>query len=200
MLLKSAIAGLLLAAIAPRYAAPEGGGGETLLDINSVLGQNIDDVETAPEFVTPPDGAYILEIADAKLETYKVTDKETQKEEERMRLKIFYKVVQTNKLVSEEEDPVPVGSLFTEQFMTNPQGLSYFKRQAKNVLGEDVIKGVSIGEILKELPNQHVFNADVKVKTSTQGSGDTKKTYSNVQVRIHQGDVLDQVVAAGVAQ
>lgn len=169
---------------------------ETLLDINSVLGQNIDEVETAPEFVTPPDGAYILEIADAKLETYKVTDEKTQEEEERMRLKIFYKVVQTNKLTNEEELPVAVGSLFTEQFMTNPQGLSYFKRQAKNVLGEDVIKGVSIGEILKELPNDHIFNADVRVKTQKVKD----KTFQNVQVRIHQGDPLSLDTKAPAAQ
>lgn len=164
---------------------------ESLLDMDSILNQSIDDVDTAPEFVTPPDGAYLLTIADAKLESYKFTDKKTQVEEERTRLKIFYQVVQTNKLVSEEESPVPAGSLFTEQFMTNPQGLSFFKRQAKNVLGEDTIKGTSIGEILKELPNNHTFNADVRVKTEkVKIEGGADKTYRNVQVRIHQGDPL----------
>lgn len=162
----------------------------TLLDLNSVLGQSIDDVEAAPEFVEPPDGAYMLEIADAKAEEYKVSDKDTGNEVTRTRLKIIYKVVQTHKLIHNEDSPVPVGSLFSEQFMTNEQGLSFFKRQAKNVLGEDVIKGTSIGEILKELPNNHTFNADVRVK-ETKGSGDNKeKTYKNVQVRIHQGDPL----------
>lgn len=170
---------------------------ESLLDMDSILNQSIDEVETAPEFVVPPDGAYLLGIADAKLESYDFTDKETGAEEERTRIKLFYQVVQTHKLVSEEESPVPAGSLFTEQFMTNPQGLSYFKRQAKNILGEDTIKGTSIGEILKELPNNHSFNADVRTKQTTVGKGDAAKTYRNVQVRIHQGDPLS--IPAGEA-
>lgn len=189
-MLKHTLLGMAVSAIfAPRYAAPADGG--SLLDMDSILSQNIDEVETAPEFVVPPDGAYLLAIADAKLESYKFTDKKTQVEEDRTRLKIFYQVVQTHKLVSGEESPVPAGSLFTEQFMTNPQGLSFFKRQAKNVLGEDTIKGVTIGEILKELPNNHTFNADVRVKSDTVKLEDgTSKTYRNVQVRIHQGDPL----------
>jgi hypothetical protein len=160
---------------------------ESLLDMDSILNQSIDDVETAPEFVVPPDGAYVLGISDCKLEEYDFEDKESKEKEKRTRIKIFYAVASTTKLASEEESPVPVGSLFTEQFMTNPQGLSYFKRQAKNVLGEENIKGVTIGEIIKELPNNHFFNADVRVKESKVG----EKTYRNVQVRIHQGDPLN---------
>ena len=187
---------LLLAAIfSPLFArhVVEGGNGAaapaTLLDMNEVLDTSIDNVEDAPEFVIPPDGEYMLEVKDSKLEDYKVTLKDGT-EEKRVRLKIIYSVVQTHELSNEEEHRVPAGAMFSEQFMTNPQGLSYFKRQAKNILGEETIKGAVIRDILKELPNNHQFNATVKVKR-TKGSGDNAgKTYENVQVRIKGGDPI----------
>ena len=118
-------------------------------------------------------------------EKYKTTDKETQEEVEKLRLKIMYSVQKTHELADSEEQPVPNGSMFTEQFMTNADGLSYFKRQAANILGKDNIKGVTIGDILKELPNDHSFDADVKIKSSSgKDAAGKKKVFKNVQVRI----------------
>lgn len=165
---------------------------ETLLDLDSVLGQNIDDVEDAPEFVTPPDGDYVLEVANAKTEKYKVTDKETGEEVEKIRLKIFYSVVQTNELADAEESPVPAKSMFTEQFMTNADGLSYFKRQAKNILGAETIKGATIGELLKALPSAEPFHAGVRIKrTKGKDAGGKEKVYENVQVKVKGAADLD---------
>lgn len=174
------------------YRATPVAGAETLLDLNDVLSANIDGVEDAPEFVTPPDGSYRLSIKDSKAEKYKTTDKESGNEVEKTRLKIIYQVEATKELADAEELPVANGSLFSEQFMTNPQGLSYFKRQAKNVLGEEMIKGVTIGDILKELPNGHSFDADVRVKiTSGRDAQGKQKNFSNVQVRIKAGTDQD---------
>lgn len=161
---------------------------ETLLDLDSVLGSNIDEVPDAPEFVLPPDGSYRLGVQDSKAEKYKTTDKDSGEEIEKTRLKIIYTVLETKELSDPEEEPVANGSLFSEQFMTNAQGLSYFKRQAKNILGEDNIKGVTVGDIIKELPNDHTFDADVKVKSTPGKDRDgNKKTFQNVQVRIKAG-------------
>lgn len=184
---------LLALSLGQAFAVPEGGGAaETLLDLNDVLNTSIDGVEDAPEFVTPPDGSYRLTVNDAKAEDYKTTDKETQEELKKTRLKIFYSTVKTKELSNPEEQPVADGSLFSESFMTNAQGLSYFKRQAKNILGEDAIKGATIGDILKELCQGHQFDADVRVKVS-QGKGQdgAKRTFSNVQVRIKPGTGQD---------
>lgn len=191
-----ALFGVSAAYAAPAEAAVASGGSDTLLDLDDILGKSVDEVEDAPEFVTPPDGRYMLECKEAKLEDYKVTA-EDGTEEKRLRIKIIHSVVQTHELANAEEEPVPAGSMFSEQFMCNEQGLSYFKRQAKNILGADVIKGAKIGDILKELPNNHQYNADVRVKT-TDGQGKNKgKKYRNVQVRIKGGDPL---VSAAVAQ
>lgn len=174
--------------------------GEVLLDVDDVLGAKIDDVEEAPEFVNPPDGDYKLAIKDAKIEKYKTTDKETKAEVEKTRLKIFYSVAETIELANAEEEPVSNGSLFTEQFMTNAQGLSYFKRQAKNILGEDNIKGCTIGQILEALSEGTALvtaNVRLKVSTSKQpGEDGKKKVFTNVQVRIKAGSNLDTQLAS----
>jgi hypothetical protein len=161
----------------------------TLLDLNDVLGSNIDEVPDSPEFVTPPAGSYRLGLKDAKAEQYKTTDKETKEEVQKVRLKLIYTVMATKELADAEEAPVANGSLFSEQFMTNQDGLSFFKRQAKNVLGEEVIKGATIGDILKELGSgTHTFDADVRVKSSAgKDASGNKKVYTNVQVRIKPG-------------
>lgn len=162
--------------------------GATLLDLNDVLNASVDSVPDAPEFVTPPDGAYILGIQSAKAEEYNTTDKDTKEEVKKVRLKIFYTVIKTVELANAEEAPVADGSMFTEQFMTNEQGLSFFKRQAKNVLGEDNIKGAMIGDILKELGNGHTFTAEVKQKKSKGKDAEgAAKTFINIQVRIKPG-------------
>lgn len=161
----------------------------TLLDLDSVLGASIDGVEDAPEFVTPPAGAYQLGVQVAKAEKYKTTNRETMEEEERVRIRIVYQVQKTVELANAADDqPVADGSLFSEQFMTNPEGLSYFKRQAKNILGEENIKGVSIGEILAELGNGHSFLAEVRIKkTKGKDASGAAKVFENVQVRIKAG-------------
>lgn len=182
---KSLLAVAILGAFAPSFAVESNGGGASLLDLDDVLETNIDGVEDAPEFITPAAGSYILTVSEAKPEKYKTTDKESGEEIEKTRIKIIYSVVAVKELSDPEEAPPAAGSLFSEQFMTNPDGLSYFKRQAKNILGEDNIKGATIGAIISELSNGHTFSADVKLKVSKGKASDgSKREYTNVQVRI----------------
>jgi len=182
---KRLLAMLVPALFAQSFAIPEGAAAETLLDMDSILGQNIDEVPDAPEFVTPPDGSYMLVVKEAKSEEYKRDNKDTGEEEKKLRLKIIYEVVQTNELADAEEPPVAPKSLFSEQFMTNPDGLSYFKRQVKNILGAETIKGTTISALLAALPSAPEFNADVRIKKSKGKDADGKsKVYSNIQVRV----------------
>lgn len=165
---------------------------ETLLDLDEVLGESIDNVDDAPEFITPPDGLFRLSMVGAKAEKYKTTDKESGAEVQKTRLKLIYGVEEVKELSDPEDAPPSKGAMFSEQFMTNKQGLSYFKRQAKNILGEDTIKGATIGQILSELGNGHSFDAEVKVKTSKGKDGQGKeRTFQNVQVRIKPGTNKD---------
>ena len=150
---------------------------QTLLGMDDILSGSLDDTPDAPEFVNPPNGNYVLEIPSVKVEEYETTDG-TDKVK-KIRIRINYKVAETIELADEGEDRVPDGSLFSETFMTNPDGLSYFKRQAKNVLGADNIAGVPLKDILKEMGGKSI-KAQVRSKESKQGN----KTYINTQVRI----------------
>lgn len=184
MLLKKLATVIALGLAFPRVVESDGGGAATLLDLDQVLGASIDGVADAPEFITPPEGSYVLTVASAKAEKYTATNKDTKEEEERIRIRINYGVVSVKSLKDEAEAPPAAGSMFSEQFMTNPEGLSFFKRQAKNILGEENIKGATIKELLDALGEGHSFAADVKLKV-TKGKGDNKgKEFTNVQVRI----------------
>lgn len=195
---KRLLAMLVPALFAQSYIVPaDAGAAETLLDMDSILGQSIDEVPDAPEYVTPPDGSYTLLVKEAKSEEYKRDNKETGVEEKKLRLKIVYEVVQTIELADAEEPPVAAKSLFSEQFMTNPDGLSYFKRQAKNILGAETIKGATIGDILKSLPSASEFTAKVRIKKTPGKDADGKrKVYSNVQVRVEGAADAAEGVAA----
>lgn len=153
----------------------------TLLDMNDILGQSLDDTVDAPEFVNPPSGNYHLNITSAKVEKYSSKDKDTQEQTEKMRIRMTYSVKKTVELADPSEIPVADGALFSETFMANSDGLSFFKRQAKNVLGADNIQGVPLKDILAELENDKTISAKVKCK-ETEGSNG--KTYTNVQVHI----------------
>lgn len=154
---------------------------DTLLDMNDILGTSLDGVESAPEFVDPPDGNYHLNIQKVGLENYESKDAESQEMTKKRRIRITYNINKTVELADASDLPVSDGSLFSETFMVNPEGLKYFKRQAKNILGEDNISGVPLKDIIDEMMNDKTVSAKVKTKVSTGNNG---KEYSNVQVHI----------------
>lgn len=158
----------------------------TLLDENDFLGQSLDEVADAPEFVNPPTGSYILGIQGASLESYTTKDKDTQEEVNKKRLRINYTVLKTVELADAGDDPVPNGSMFSETFQTNANGLSFFKRQAEKILGgADNIKGVPLSDLLKAMGDGVVMTAKIKSKESNVNG----RTFTNSNVRL--GEIVD---------
>lgn len=169
---------------------------ETILDIEDVLNKSVDDVEDAPEFVTPPAGKYKLDIINAKIEKYDSKDRDengtlTGETVKKTRLKIFYAVKETVELADESEQPVAPGSMFNETFQANKVGLSFFKRQAKKILGEENIKGCTIGQIVEVLAaGEQTCEATVGTKTTKAKHADAqgkKRDFTNTQVKITKG-------------
>lgn len=159
----------------------------TLLDMDSILGQSLDDTPDAPEFINDiPAGNYILTITKAGVERYESADKDGVEGEktQKMRIRLVYSVLKTVELSDPTETPVPDGSLFSETFMTNEQGMSFFKRQAKNVLGADNLLGVPVKDILAELQNDKSIQAKVQTRESKGSGANASKVYKNVQVHI----------------
>lgn len=93
---------------------------DTLLDMNDILGTSLDGVESAPEFVDPPDGNYHLNIQKVGLENYESKDAESQEMTKKRRIRITYNINKTVELADASDLPVSDGSLFSETFMVNP--------------------------------------------------------------------------------
>ena len=146
----------------------------TILDLDALLDGSLDNVQAAPDYVTPPPGNYMLAIDDAKLEKYK-----SKEGKEGVRIKLGYKVVQTIDLSENtDEPPVADGSMFSESFLYTEEGLPYFKKTAQNILDVKSIEGVSMRELLDGLKGTE-FRARIGSRTSEKDG----KKYENATIR-----------------
>lgn len=148
---------------------------DTILDIDSLLDSNLASTEDVPDFVTPPAGSYMLSIKEAKTEKFESKPKDGKPAIKGLRLKVFYVVDQT---IDTKELPVADGSLFSESWMANEDGLKYFKKQAKAILNVKDLGDTSIRDILEGLSGVQ-FKAAISIRKSGE--------FENVQVRpVHE--------------
>lgn len=147
----------------------------TILDLDSMLNENLDAVPDAPEFMNPPAGEYRLSVKDCAVDKY-----ETKKEPgvPKQRLKITYSVVETIS-VAGNEPPCPDGTLFTETFVATEQGLSFFKKRIKDVMGATDVQGVTLGDMMSSVKGTE-FLARITIKKSNVNGTD----YENIQIRV----------------
>lgn len=145
----------------------------TILDLDSILDQSMDEIPDVPEFLNPPSGNYVLAVEDCKPEEYKTKDGE-----KGLRIKITYKVIETIE-VADNQPPVPNGTLFTEQFQATPEGLGFFKQRAKKVLNVESLEGTTNREVMGEMKGQE-FKARIVIRKS---KGQDGREYENVNVR-----------------
>lgn len=148
---------------------------ETILDLDALLDGNLNDVKDVPDFVTPPEGAYMLAINDVALDKREDKDKV-----EKVVIVITYSVAGTLEV---KDMPVADGSLFTERFQYTEDGKAYFKRAAKNILNVDSVDGASLRDIFAALKDSAPFKAAITHSTSTVGEGANAKNYTNLRIR-----------------
>lgn len=148
----------------------------TILDLDNMMNDSLDAIPDAPDFVTPPNGEYNLNVKDCAVGKY-----ETKKEPgvQKQRLKLTYSITQTLSTLN-NEPPVPNGSIFTETFMATEQGLGYFKKRIKEIMGATDVAGVSLGDMMNSVKGMD-FMARVSIK-KTKGADGTE--YENVQIRV----------------
>lgn len=147
----------------------------TILDLDSMLDDNLDSVPDAPDFMNPPAGEYRLSVKDCAVDKY-----ETKKEPgvQKQRLKFTYTIVETIS-VAGNEPPVPDGTLFTETFMATEQGLSYFKKRIKEIMKASDVAGVTLGDMMNSVKGQE-FSCRLSVKKTTVNGTE----YENIQIRV----------------
>lgn len=155
--------------------APTNGNKNAILDLDDLLDSNLDTVADIPDYVTPPDGLYKLDIVDAEIKKAKEAGKAS-------RITITYKVAET---VDTAGAPVADGSLFTEGFQGTEQGLEFFKKQVKKIMNVTEIGGVSMRDILEGLKDIQGMEAHISTRKTVDAV--TKKEYENTNIRpIHR--------------
>jgi len=150
----------------------------TILDLDAMMNDTLDDIPDAPDFVTPPAGEYRLVVKDATSEKYQT---KAEPDVDKQRLKITYSIMQTISTAN-NESPVPDGSIFTETFMATQQGLSFFKKRIKEVMGASDVAGVTMRDMMSSVKGSE-FNARLSIKKSTSNG----KDYENIQLRVIAG-------------
>lgn len=151
---------------------------ETLLDLEAMVGENMDNIPDAPDYTNPPAGEYRLEVREAKIDKYKPKAGGTAQ-----RLKITYSI-QATLSTAANEIPVPDGSMFTETFQATEQGLGYFKKRIKEVMGASDLNGVSLGDMMNSVKGQ-AFDARITIKKSPKDPANPAAgEYENVQLKI----------------
>lgn len=120
----------------------------SLLNLDDLLGQSLDSVEAAPEFVQLENGLYNLSVKDTKAEKKASKDKT---KGDYILLTLQYQVEEVHE---QEGTPIKVGSLTSESFMMSEQGLPYFKGRIAQIAvanggSEDDVNGLSVKEALE---------------------------------------------------
>lgn len=119
----------------------------TLLNLDDMLGQSLETVQAAPDFVQLENGVYILTVKDTKAEKKASKDKA---KGDYILLTLQYEVAE---VIEQEGTPIKVGSLTSESFMFTEQGLPYFKGRVAQIAvanngSEEDVNGLSVKEAL----------------------------------------------------
>lgn len=156
----------------------------TILDLDAMMDIKMDEVETLPDFVTPPPGIYVLAVKEAKIEKY---SSKAEPEVKKSRIRISYIVKETKEVVAGQL-PVADGSMFSETFMGTEDGIKFFKKAAMGALGVASFEGASIKDVIDGLADAE-FEARITSRSSTDPV--TKQVFENINVR-----AVNQAVAA----
>lgn len=153
------------------------------LDLGSMLDTTLDGIEEAPDFALPPPGEYRVKLDSIKIEKYTPKPKDGVVKPEAQRMRFNYSVVHTHS-VSNDEQPIPDGSLFSETFMGTEEGLSYAKKRMREVLNVESIDGVALREIMAECTGKE-FDARITHR-DTPNPANKDQPFKNLTIKIVQ--------------
>lgn len=130
----------------------------TLLDLESLADESLEDIAEAPEYINPPAGDYILRSVSGEIRTYEEDDGTT-----RQSIRIVIAVKEALELVS-DEPPVPEGSLFSLSFQGTKEGLGAFKRELRKMTGLEVLQPMTLNEYFQMLETELEFRGRISYR------------------------------------
>ena len=150
----------------------------TILDLDALLDSTLDNVADMPDYQNPPAGLYKLAVAKVEIDEYSKKAEPTVKLK---RIKMEYKVAATVQLADAKDLPVADGTIFSENFSANEDGLAFFKKAAKKILNVADLDGVSLRDVFASLVGAE-FDAKITIKETK--SADGSATYENVRINV----------------
>jgi hypothetical protein len=129
----------------------------TLLDLESLADESLEDIAEAPEYINPPAGDYILRSVSGEIRTYEEDDGTRQS------VRVVIAVKEALELVS-DEPPVPEGSLFSLSFQGTREGLGAFKRELRKMTGEESLPAMTLNEYFEMLETELEFRGRVSYR------------------------------------
>ena len=130
----------------------------TLLDLESLADESLEDIAEAPEYINPPAGDYILRSVSGEIRTYEEDDGTTKQS-----IRVVIAVKEALELVS-DEPPVPEGSLFSLSFQGTKEGLGAFKRELRKMTGEKSLPAMTLNEYFEMLETELEFRGRVSYR------------------------------------
>lgn len=157
------------------------------------LESSVDDVQEAPDFITPPTGAYAFGAMKWELKNYEASgEREASKA-----IRILFYIVKTLELSDERDTPVPDGSMFSIGYKCDENGLGRLKAFLNKLFGEDQTRGKSWNDLLLGLMAATDKDADTcvhgKIVVTRKPKQDGDGFFENINFR---DLVLDQKPAA----
>jgi len=140
----------------------------TLLDLESMADETLDDFQEAAEFINPPAGDYKLKSVSGKIAKFENDDGEKQS------IRVIIGTVETMELASDEEPPVPDGSLFALSFQGTKEGLETFKREARKITGLESMDGMTLNDIFELFANELEFHGRISYNKTKDALGNVK--------------------------
>lgn len=143
----------------------------TLLDLESMADESLDQFQEAPDFINPPAGDYRFKTVGGKINKFENDDGE-----EIQSLQITIAVQETLELVSDDEPPVPDGSLFTIRFQGTEDGVKIFKREMRKIAGVADSNGMSINSAFEMLSSEVEFSGRISYRSYKGRAGDIRQS------------------------
>ena len=140
----------------------------TLLDLEAMADETLDDFQEAAEFINPPAGDYKLKSVSGKIAKFENDDGEKQS------IRVIIGTVETLELASDEEPPVPDGSLFALSFQGTKEGLETFKREARKITGLESMDGMTLNDIFELFANELEFHGRISYNKTKDALGNVK--------------------------
>lgn len=131
----------------------------TLLDLEALADESIDDIQEAPEYINPPAGDYEVITKSGTIKSFT-----NEKDEVSQSIQVTLAVAKTLELVSDAEPPVPEESLFTLRFQGTTEGLGMFKRELRKMSGLEKLPAMTLNECFEMLETEMQFNARISYR------------------------------------